>query len=778
MPGPPYDNLETIVTAARIRLNDSIASANGEVLTDNASFTIQTINNGWRRLQEFLAESNAARLINETIITGLPVVATSDPGIFTQLNWTGFLDGANPSNPLFVLPQDMIFPLRLWERQSGLNPPQQFTDMELVIDGWPGNPKQSRNYNWEWRSETLILSGSTVSMDLKIRYAAYLPDFVPAATQAFNNQPVPILRVLDSFAWYIATEMAAARGDMDATALITQAEAAAKKLIEQDTRRAAMRSQFTVPDIPPAQGNTPYDSVSTMINAARVRLNALAKGAGDSVSTSQAFLQQATNTAWRRLQEFLIGQKFKRLMFTAQVLNLPAVSSTDPGIMCSLTWNGYSNSGGAPNPGLKLPANLVRPLKLWERASGQSNPPPFTPMEYVENGLGQQAKQGRNLNWEWISDSLNIPGATQAMDLQIRYEGYLPDFVTSGTTPWYLQPIPISRALDSLAWFMVAEIATARPDLNLDADAIKGIQSTAEAAAMLLVSQDKNAADQRGEWTVPDLAGPYGTTPAPYDSVVSVLNAARARLNRVAGVSGDIISINQAFTQQYFNNAWRKFQEYLANLGADDLMTEILLTALPTVTSLDPASQTVLSWSGFFDGTNQQSAPQLPNDLIRPVKIWERYTGTNALFQDPGMEQMVDGLVTLQKFTYNGQWCWQAGAILMPGSTQSMDLRIRYARYLPDFVQNGYGQNISPWYAQPVPIARCQDSLSLYVCAEVAMARPDLNLDPSELRMEAEAMADKVFNRDVRSKQRVNVRRISRSGRLEGAGGGDYGLLY
>lgn len=85
------------------------------------------------------------------------------------------------------------------------------------------------------------------------------------------------------------------------------------------------------------------------------------------------------------------------------------------------------------------------------------------------------------------------------------------------------------------------------------------------------------------------------------------------------------------------------------------------------------------------------------------------------------------------------------------------------------------GGSGTPWYLQPVPIARCADALSLFICAEVAQARPDLEMDPVAFLESAMDAAKLIFNRDVRMKQRVNVRRLSRSGRLEGAGYGGYG---
>ncbi len=512
MPAPPYPTLEAVVSAARVRLNDAIASINGDVLTDNAAFTLPAINQAWQRLQEFLAESNAPRLINPPIVlTGLAAAVSNDPGVFGQLNWAGYTAPGGTLNAAIALPQDMIFPLRLWERVSGSNAP--FTPMEDVLDGAQNMVRKPRNYSWQWRADSIILPGSTVPMDLQIEYAAFLADFVPNTTTAFSAQTVPIVRALDSLAWYICSEMANARGDMDGKDFDAKAEAAAKRIIDRATRMASLRSQWTIPDIPAATGDTHYDSVSTILNAVRVRMN------------------------------------------------------------------------------------------------------------------------------------------------------------------------------------------------------------------------------------------------------------------KVNTLAGDALVASNPFTQQCFNNGWRKMQEFLANLGDTRFTDETILTAIPVVTSIDPASQVSLSWSGFFDGTTQQATPVLPEILSFPLKIWERQTGQNAAFCDPGMENMLDGLPTFCKSVGNRFWEWRNDAIFMPGSIYPMDLRIRFAKFLPDFVQVG----ATPWYLQPVKLSRCQDALALYVCAEVALARPDLEMDPMLFKESAEQSAGLIFNRNVRAKQRVNVRRRSQSGRLEGANNWAYG---
>src|SRR6185437_12059934 len=97
----PYDSLEAVLNAARVRLNDAYQTPSGapagqiggEVLGDTQVFTLPTINAAWRRLQEFLIEKEFDRLQDETILLSVTATATADPGILCYIDWTGYFDG-------------------------------------------------------------------------------------------------------------------------------------------------------------------------------------------------------------------------------------------------------------------------------------------------------------------------------------------------------------------------------------------------------------------------------------------------------------------------------------------------------------------------------------------------------------------------------------------------------------------------------------------------------------------------------------------------------------
>jgi hypothetical protein len=168
-----------------------------------------------------------------------------------------------------------------------------------------------------------------------------------------------------------------------------------------------------------------------------------------------------------------------------------------------------------------------------------------------------------------------------------------------------------------------------------------------------------------------------------------------------------------------------------------------------------------IDWTEYCDGVNIFPKPVLPADMILPLKVWERPSAMNAIWGPP-MENFVDGLPDIPKQTWNGCWEWRANAIYFPGALQVMDFRVLYMRYLGDFVDVS---NI-PWFQQPVPIVRSQTAFSLYLCAEIDTDNAE------EWLVKAQAAAKMMVNREAAMKQRGNVRRQSRSGRLECGGWG------
>ena len=253
-----------------------------------------------------------------------------------------------------------------------------------------------------------------------------------------------------------------------------------------------------------------------------------------------------------------------------------------------------------------------------------------------------------------------------------------------------------------------------------------------------------------------------------YDIVNSILNAARVRvmdeLPTLQPIGGQILDRSQPWVQEATNIAWRRLQECLADLGYVRLEDEKILH-LPGVTNLDPGAFITLSWT---------SSPALPDDLITPLQLWERPTSSGVSFQFGEMDKCLNGLPATTKGPWNINWAWQTDTLVLPGAVVNLDLRIRYVAYLADFLDAvldvSTGQYIPqiggtmPWFMLPVPINRCKDAFSLFLCAELAAAAKQPEL-AAVLISDAEDKCKQIADREtVKLKQ---PRKVSEYGRMK-----------
>lgn len=260
----------------------------------------------------------------------------------------------------------------------------------------------------------------------------------------------------------------------------------------------------------------------------------------------------------------------------------------------------------------------------------------------------------------------------------------------------------------------------------------------------------------------------------PYDIINTAITAAKTRLgdsvDTLAAVGGKLLDNTQPFTQQICNSAFRKMQQYLMELGYTGMKQETLIPNLPACTTTDTSAQVALGYTGYFDGTVLQTAPVLPQNLVRPLDMWERIfvAGTNiSAFLE--MDVIQNGLPGVPKSLWNRQWEWRDDTIYMPGTTDATDLRIRFFGFFSDFVDvsGSPGPNQlanTPWFGQPIPVMQCIDSLADYICREINISRD--RQDAAVLFEEsARANAQLILNRD--SAQPKAILKASEFGKMQ-----------
>lgn len=243
MPLPPtttpgYDTADTALNFARASANDAGFSIAGSPLQlgDTAPATFTFLNLGWRRLQVVMTNNGIGTFVKTQVITNVPVVGTTDPGLFCYLNFYGFFDGVNFFPPQFggtIIPSDMVCPLRLWERPSGQQKP--FMPMYQAHDGLTQRGKSLYLTEWNWETDQINLIGATQVMDLQLRYNSWLADIVPD-TNGLGTNPIPLLRAGPALGAFTAAAYALSRGAPAAETLFTMGDEHVKQMMTTTQR--------------------------------------------------------------------------------------------------------------------------------------------------------------------------------------------------------------------------------------------------------------------------------------------------------------------------------------------------------------------------------------------------------------------------------------------------------------------------------------------------------------------------------------------------------------
>ena len=232
---------------------------------------------------------------------------------------------------------------------------------------------------------------------------------------------------------------------------------------------------------------------------------------------------------------------------------------------------------------------------------------------------------------------------------------------------------------------------------------------------------------------------------APFDTVITAVNAANVRLNgkveTLQAVGGQLVGNTNSFSQQVVNNAWRKMQAKLADLRYSDLQAETVFTAVPANTSADPMVQVYIDNVGYFNGTTVVSPPVLPATLIRPYELSERANGSTALFTQ--MDPLLYAIPRVPKAAWNRQWLWRNTKLYMPGATVVTDIAMTYGALLSDFLDATV-----PWFQANIPILNCIDTLADYIVCEIYVARGNAAA-ASTMHQSAEYKAGLMCNQDA-----------------------------
>ena len=221
-----------------------------------------------------------------------------------------------------------------------------------------------------------------------------------------------------------------------------------------------------------------------------------------------------------------------------------------------------------------------------------------------------------------------------------------------------------------------------------------------------------------------------------YNTAGQITALIRSLLNDAAGNL-----FTYGLLMPYVNSAYRKVQRALGNVGSGTFTVDNVTVVVPAVTAVDPSVQVVI---------NDATAPpnQLPTDLLLPLKLWERPSGSSDDFVE--MVDLTDhgGLPSLPQGTTLRFWEWRLDGLYFLGATQATQVRIRYAKALPDLVDA----------ASVVLIRDAQEAIAYLAAALAAMARGSPLAD-KWARAGEDAIEDLVTNITRREQHTVRRRR-------------------
>jgi len=193
----------------------------------------------------------------------------------------------------------------------------------------------------------------------------------------------------------------------------------------------------------PVVGSSAYNTAGQITALIRSLLN----DASGNLFTDGVLIPYV-NSAYRKVQRALAAAGQETFLVDDVLLVVPAIGAVDSSLQVTI-----NDQTAPPN---QLPTDLLEPVELWERANLSDDD--FTQVVDLSGRGGLPAiEQGPTLRfWEWRQDGLCFVGATQDVQIRLRYQKSYPDF-TDGTSV-----VLVRNAQEAIAFAGAAMAALAR----------------------------------------------------------------------------------------------------------------------------------------------------------------------------------------------------------------------------------------------------------------------------------------------------------------------------
>lgn len=188
-----YNGLQTIQTIPALNqftytlaVNGLGASLGGSVsIAPSQGFIL--LNSAYQFVTDKIANMGYETPISEAVLLNLTAMpaAVRDPAVRVYVGYDVYFDGQTNLTPAHdgtpVLPSDMLLPLVVKERQSGVH--AGFRNMGMANDGLSLRQQWGYQCEWDWRGDRLYMPGATQTLDLWTRYQSFFPDVAAPTDQ-------------------------------------------------------------------------------------------------------------------------------------------------------------------------------------------------------------------------------------------------------------------------------------------------------------------------------------------------------------------------------------------------------------------------------------------------------------------------------------------------------------------------------------------------------------------------------------------------------------------
>lgn len=235
----------------------------------------------------------------------------------------------------------------------------------------------------------------------------------------------------------------------------------------------------------------------------------------------------------------------------------------------------------------------------------------------------------------------------------------------------------------------------------------------------------------------------------PYDTAESIMNTARSISADAAsqqGLAGDILNDQQPYVYPILSKCYRDLQDRLISGGVETFSKYGHIYGITPTQAASPRTNVNISYQGYWNG--QTSIPNIviPADLIKPLELWECPSG--AGFWTP-MKQAADSISSRPTQNRFGIWDYQNDILILPGSSNTNDIKMKYLCYAPDLTGP-----LSVAY-----VVHCQTALSNMLVASVCKMLGGLEM-AAVFQKDADQAIDALINRTARKELYGSYRRI------------------